>query len=238
MKPRLGHRTLSAAIVEQLRRDILDGTYAAGEQLRQDALAASFEVSRIPVREALFQLEAEGLVRIEPHKGAIVSAFSLDEIDDVFDLRVLLEPRMLAQSAPLLTPQDFAEASALDAEFARAIATQDVAQWGQLNARYHLALYRHARQPRTLAIVTSLLQTSDRFTRLQMNRAPALSRAESEHRKLLRLCREGKAPQACDYLAAHIEKVRQDLHTLLKRGARSSTTRRQAAAPIHTRTAS
>jgi DNA-binding GntR family transcriptional regulator len=81
MKPRLGHRTLSAAIVEQLRRDILDGTYAAGDQLRQDALAASFEVSRIPVREALFQLEAEGLVLIEPHKGAIVSAFSLEEID-------------------------------------------------------------------------------------------------------------------------------------------------------------
>ena len=227
MKTRLGHRTLSAAIVEQLRRDILDGTYAAGDQLRQDALAASFEVSRIPVREALFQLEAEGLVLIEPHKGAIVSSFSLEEIDDVFDLRVLLEPRMLAQSAPLLTPQDFAEVSALDAEFAGAIAAQDVARWGQLNASYHLALYRHARQPRTLAIVTSLLQTSDRFTRLQMNRAPALSRAESEHRKLLRLCREGKVPQACDYLVAHIEKVRQDLHALLERGAHSSTMRRQ-----------
>ena len=228
MKTRLGHRTLSAAIVEQLRRDILDGTYAAGAQLRQDALADTFQVSRIPVREALFQLEAEGLLRIEPHKGAIVSAFSLEEIDDVFDLRVLLEPRMLAQSAPLLTPQDFAEAVALEAEFAHAIAEQDVAQWGQLNARYHLALYRHACQPRTLAIVTSLLQTSDRFTRLQMNRAPALTRAESEHRKLLRLCKEGKVPEACDFLVAHIEKVRQDLRLLLKRGAHTSSTHLQA----------
>ena len=226
MKTRLGHRTLSAAIVEQLRRDILDGTYAAGEQLRQDALADTFQVSRIPVREALFQLEAEGLVLIEPHKGAVVSAFSLEEIDDVFDLRVLLEPRMLAQSAPLLTPEDFAEASALDAEFAHAIAAQNVAQWGQLNARYHLALYRHARQPRTLAIVTALLQTSDRFTRLQMNRAPALARAETEHRKLLRLCRQGKVPAACDFLVAHIEKVRQDLRALLRRDAHTNTTRR------------
>jgi len=236
LKPRLGHRTLSAAIVEQLRRDILDGTYAAGDQLRQDALAASFQVSRIPVREALFQLEAEGLVLIEPHKGAIVSAFSLEEIDDVFDLRVLLEPRMLAQSAPRLAPQDFADASALDAEFARAIAAQDVAQWGQLNARYHLALYRHARQPRTLAIVTSLLQTSDRFTRLQMNRAPALARAETEHRKLLRLCRDGKVPEACDYLVAHIEKVRRDLHALLRRDAPSGTPPRPTATPVKTRT--
>ena len=222
MSTRIGHRTLSAAIVEQLRHDILDGTYAAGEQLRQDALAATFQVSRIPVREALFQLEAEGLVLIEPHKGAIVSAFSLEEIDDVFDLRVLLEPRMLVRSAPLLTPDDFAQISVLDGEFKGAIAAQNVAQWGQLNARYHLALYRHAGQPRTLAIVTSLLQTSDRFTRLQMNRAPALSRAESEHRKLLRLCQEGKVTQACEYLVAHIEKVRQDLHALLKRAARTS----------------
>jgi DNA-binding GntR family transcriptional regulator len=216
LKTPLGHRTLSAAIVEQLRRDILDGTYAAGEQLRQDALAASFQVSRIPVREALFQLEAEGLVLIAPHKGAIVSAFSLEEIDDVFDLRVMLEPRMLEQSAPRLTPDDYAEISALDAAFAQAIAAHDVAQWGQLNARFHLALYRHARQPRTLAIVTSLLQTSDRFTRLQMNRSPAFTRAEKEHRQLLRLCRDGKLPQACDHLVAHIEKVRQDLHALLR----------------------
>ncbi len=73
----------------------------------------------------------------------------------------------------------------------------------------------------TLAIVTSLLQTSDRFTRLQMNRAPALSRAEREHRKLLRLCREGKVPEACKYLVAHIDKVRQDLHALLRRDART-----------------
>ena len=228
MKPRLGHRTLSAAIVEQLRRDILDGTYAAGEQLRQDALAASFQVSRIPVREALFQLEAEGLVVIEPHKGAVVSAFSLEEINDVFDLRVLLEPRLLAQSAPLLGAADFADIAALDAEFNAAIAQQNVAQWGQLNARFHLALYRQARQPRSLAIVTGLLQTSDRFTRLQMNRAPALARAESEHRKLLRLCQDGKLVQACEHLAAHIEKVRQDLHSLLKRTARASAGAAQA----------
>ena len=230
MKTRLGHRTLSAAIVEQLRRDILDGTYAAGEQLRQDALAATFQVSRIPVREALFQLEAEGLVLIEPHKGAIVSAFSLEEINDVFDLRVLLEPRMLAQSAPHLTQADMADIGQLDDEFNAAITAQDVAQWGQLNARYHLALYRHAAQPRTLAIVTALLQTSDRFTRLQMNRAPALSRAENEHRKLLRLCQEGKVEQACAYLVAHIEKVRQDLHTLLKRSARAQAAAAASAA--------
>ena len=216
MKPRLVHRTLSSAIVEQLRQGILAGTHVAGSQLRQDALAAEFGVSRIPVREALFQLEAEGLVRIEPHKGAIVSEFSLAEIDDVFDLRVLLEPRLLRHSAPRLALADHTEIGALDEAFAAAIASQDVASWGELNARFHMALYRHAPQPRTLAIVQSLLQASDRYTRLQMNRAPVLARAGREHRKLLTLCRRGEIDAACGYLETHIETVRRDLHRLLE----------------------
>lgn len=212
---RLGHRTLSAAIVEQLRQDILGGRHPAGAQLRQDALAASFGVSRIPVREALFQLEAEGLVRIEPHKGAVVAGFSREEIDDVFDLRVLLEPRLLADSVPRLSAADHAEIEQIDAEFAQAIEAHDVARWGELNARLHLGLYRRARQPRTLAIVTSLLQASDRLTRLQMNRTTAMGRAQREHKRLLGLCRRGRVAEACEHLALHVQAVRKDLHRIL-----------------------
>ena len=219
MNEPLVHRTLSAAIVEKLRLAILDGSYPAGAQLRQDALAEAYRVSRIPVREALFQLEAEGLVRIEPHKGAVVSAFSREEIDDVFDLRVLLEPRLLAASVPRMDRADLEAAAALDAAFAHAVQAGEVARWGELNARFHLSLYRHAPRPRSLAIVTALLQTSDRFTRLQMNRTPAMTRARSEHHRLLALCRERRLDAACDHLAAHIEKVRRDLHRLFRRAA-------------------
>jgi DNA-binding GntR family transcriptional regulator len=70
-----------------------------------------------------------------------------------------------------------------------------------------------------------------------MNRDPALSRADREHRQLLRLCRDGKVAQACEYLAAHIEKVRHDLHALLERGARPGRTRPHAIDPTHARTA-
>jgi DNA-binding GntR family transcriptional regulator len=213
---RLPHRTLSAAIVEQLRQGILSGHHAAGTQLRQDALAAEFGVSRIPVREALFQLEAEGLVRIEPHKGAVVASFSLEEIDDIFDLRVLLEPRLLAVSVPQLTAADLAEIEGYGAAFAQAVQAQDVARWGELNALLHLGLYRRAAQPRTLAIVTSLLQASDRLTRLQMNRASAMGRAQREHKRLLALCRNGQVDEACRHLADHIEAVRKDLHRILR----------------------
>ncbi len=221
MSDRLPHRTLSAAIVEQLRRAILDGTHAAGSQLRQDALAAHFQVSRIPVREALFQLEAEGLVHIEPHKGAVVAGFALDQIDDVFDLRVLLEPRLLARSAPRLSAADYEEVAGFDAAFAEAIARRDVARWGELNARLHLSLYRHAALPRTQAIVAALLQSSDRYTRVQLSRDAALARAQREHRKLIKLCREGRTAEAGEFLVAHIEAVRRDLHRLLKPSKRA-----------------
>ena len=96
----LGHRTIAAAAADELRRRILDGSYPGGRPLRQDALAEEFRISRIPVREALLQLEAEGLVRILPHRGAIVSELSIEEIEDIFELRALLEPRLLRRPVP------------------------------------------------------------------------------------------------------------------------------------------
>ena len=221
----LKHRTLSAAIVDQLRQSILDGTHKAGAQLRQDALGETYGVSRIPVREALFQLEAEGLVRIVPQKGAIVTELSLDEteINDVFDLRCILEPRMLAQSAPRFDAADFARLDDIHARFERAIAARDVSEWGQLNADFHMALYVRAEQPRTQSIVASLLQTSDRYTRVQLSTTASMGTAETEHAELIELCRAGPVDRACQFLVKHIEAVRADLLRVAGRKGAAST---------------
>lgn len=217
MNAPLKHRTLSAAIVDKLRQAILDGTHSAGTQLRQDALADTYGVSRIPVREALFQLEAEGFVRIVPHKGAIVSELSLDEVNDVFDLRALLEPRMLAESAPRFEEADFTALDAIQARFEKAIAAGDVGQWGAINAEFHMALYTKARQPRTQSIVSALLQTSDRYTRVQLSNTTAMGIAEQEHAELVRLCRARRFDEACAFLVRHISSVRSDLLRVLAR---------------------
>lgn len=211
MRSALKHRTLSAAIVEQLRQAILDGTYAAGLQLRQDFLAEQYGVSRIPVREALFQLEAEGLVRIVPHKGAVVSGLSLEEIHDVFDLRIMLEPRLLARSAPRLTAEDFRAIEQAHEAFAQAIAARDTNQFGVLNADFHMALYARADLPRTEAVVAGLLQVSERYTQFQLVSLASMRRAEADHAHLRDLCRAGDFVAACDFLRHHIEAVRVDL---------------------------
>lgn len=215
----LKHRTLSSAIMDRLRQDILDGTHPAGTQLRQDALAQTYSVSRIPVREALFQLEAEGFVRIVPHKGAIVSGLSIDEIDDVFELRKLLEPRLLASSAPAMSAEHFAAVAGMETAFEEAMSEGDIARWGVLNADFHMALYARATQPRTLSIVSGLLQTSDRYTRLQLQRGSSIERAQREHNELIALCRAGQVPQAQRLLIDHIEMVRCDLVAVLQERA-------------------
>ncbi|MGL4325183.1 MAG: GntR family transcriptional regulator [Beijerinckiaceae bacterium] len=215
-KTPLPHRTLSAAIIDRLRQDIFEGRHAAGAQLRQDALADAYGVSRIPVREALFQLEAEGLVRMLPHKGAVVTGLSRAEIDDVFDLRVLLEARLFAASAPALTDQDLTQLDSTQTAFSQAMASGDRARWGEHNAAFHASLYARANLPRTQSIVTALLQTSDRYTRIQLATPQAWQRAEREHREIIRLCRGKEFAAGHALLVAHIQQVRDDLVTLLR----------------------
>lgn len=211
----LKHRTLSSAIAERLRQEILNGSQPSGAQLRQDALAAAYGVSRIPVREALFQLEAEGLVQIAPHKGAIVTPLSPAEINDVFDLRVLLEPRLFRNSIPAMTDEDFEALDAIQQKFSTAIRTRDLSAWGKVNADLHTALYARAQLPQTASIVAGLLQKSDRYTRVQLSTPAAMKRAEREHAELVALSRKRQADAACELLRQHIESVRTDLLRLL-----------------------
>lgn len=209
-------KTLSGAVIEEIRQAILSGQYPAGSQLRQDALAETHGVSRIPVREALFQLEAEGLVRIVPQKGAVVSELSVAEINDVFELRALLEPRLLLSSAPQLDQQDFNALDTIHGAFLDATANGMVHKYGQLNAQLHMALYQRSYLPKSRQIVASLLQTSERYTRLQLSNPEAMSRAMREHKDMISLCRSREFDKAAHFLRGHIETVREELLTVIE----------------------
>jgi DNA-binding GntR family transcriptional regulator len=214
----LAHRTLAAATAEELRRRILTGSFPAGYQLGQDALASEFGISRIPLREALLQLEAEGLIKIIPHRGAVVSELSIAEIEELFDLRALLEPWLLLASGPRLTAADFGQLNAILNEYGHELRTNNVVRWGELNTRFHLMLYQHSNRPRTMTIVTALLQASDRHTRLQLSYTDGMERAEKEHAKLVKLCSAKAFEAASELLEAHILNVKSSLtHALSER---------------------
>lgn len=203
------------AAADELRRRILDGEFAGGFQLRQDALAGLLHISRIPLREALVQLESEGLVRILPHRGAVVSEVSAADIEELFSLRALLEPRLLRRSAPRLTPVDFAAMEQLLAEYSSAMRTDNPRRWGELNTAFHTLLYSRAELPRSEAIVTTLLQSADRYTRMQLRFTDGRRRAEQEHAELLTLCRRGEVRDAAALLTRHIRNVGAVLATFL-----------------------
>ncbi len=204
---RLRHKTVAAAVADSLREQILNGDLPPGVQLRQDALAEEFGISRIPVREALLQLEASKLVRIVPHRGAVVTGLSLQEVEDIFQLRVQLEPQLLQLSAPHLTPDDIRDLDALSKEYGAALETGQVLRWGDLNSRFHLDLIRHAGRPRSLAIVSALLQDCERPTRLQISTSEDATRAVREHAQILALCEAGKSDEAAACLRRHIEHI-------------------------------
>ncbi len=213
----LTHKTMAAATADELRRRILAGTFPAGMQLRQDALATELGMSRIPIREALVQLEAEGLVTILPHRGAVVAALSPEEVTELFELRALIEPALLRRSAPALTADDYAELHTILDEYSAELRAKHVARWGELNTQFHRLLYRHAGRPRSLALAESLLRSCDLHTRLQLAHTGGQERAEREHADLVRLCEAGRVEEACALLQAHIEHVGRALDDFLAR---------------------
>jgi len=150
-----------------------------------------------------------------PHKGAVVTELSSDEVNDVFDLRVLLETRLFRDSIRRLDAADFEAIDANQANFETAIRERDPARWGVLNQQLHAALYARAALPQTSAVVASLLQKTDRYTRVQLSSDTARRRARREHGRLIALAREGAVDEACECLREHIESVRNDLLRML-----------------------
>src|SRR5947207_7182038 len=97
-------QTVTSMTVDAMRERILRGRYPEGEPLRQDAIGVELGVSRIPVREALRQLEAEGLVTFNPHRGAVVSTLSLKQIRELFELRAEVEGDLIRRAIPHMKP--------------------------------------------------------------------------------------------------------------------------------------
>jgi DNA-binding GntR family transcriptional regulator len=198
-RPTLANMTLVA-----IRERILGGAYPEGEPLRQDAIADELGVSRIPVREALRQLEAEGLVSFHPHRGAVVSSLSLDEIDEVFSLRAGIETGVLRAAIPHLDAEHLTRADEVLRRYDRALRAHDVVAYGELNWQFHSTLYAPADRPVTMGIVQRLHQQADRYLRMQLALTHGEHRASEEHRAILAAARQHDVKAGAALLREHI----------------------------------
>ena len=137
--------TSTVRVRDELQQAILEGVLQPGERLRAEALAQRFGTSRTPVREALLQLEAQGLVEVEPNRGAVVRAFDAADLLDLYELRALLEPAAAARAATRIEPHEIEQLTDLtddDAPVERQIAA---------NEQFHRIIVEAARSPRLQA---------------------------------------------------------------------------------------
>jgi len=209
-------QSLTSAVADKLRDQIIRGEISEGTQLRQDAIATQYRVSRIPVREALRQLDAEGLITIVPNRGAVVPALSPDDIEELFSIRALLEPEILKRSIPHLTESDFSEAERVLRTYVSELRRDDhVSAWGRLNWQFHSILYSRGNQPRSMAIIRNVNNSGERYTRLQLYLTHGIKRANEEHHQILQLCRQRDITAACKLLREHIEYAGQSLKQAL-----------------------
>lgn len=202
--------TLSAALREQ----ILKGLRAEGEPLRQDSIAEQFRTSRAPVREALRQLEAEGLVTFHPRRGACVTTLAPADVLEMFDIRIALETRMLQIAVPNMTHSDFEMASGFIARYSKRM-TPDL--WDEINWGFHSTLYMPAHRPRLFRLIKSNYFHSARFVRVRIALATGYEKPHAEHVEILDACRAGKAQEAARVLEAHIDSTRKQLATQMHR---------------------
>ncbi|MBP6117185.1 MAG: GntR family transcriptional regulator [Neisseriaceae bacterium] len=211
-------KTRTEYVANQLRDRILRGDIKGGSPIRQDAIAAEFGVSRIPVREALLLLKAEGLVDFVPYKGAYATELSTHKITELFHLRCLIECDVLVQAIPLMTEASLAKAETLLAKYDQALATeQDVNLWSEYNFAYHMALYECADLPESLNLIESLNTLCSRYIRMQLLYTQKIKKAVKEHHQLLHLCRDKNIEAARALLEQHIVEAGESIIQLLKK---------------------
>lgn len=201
---KIQRQSLPETLAASLQERILNGEFQEGDALVQDAIADEYDVSRMPVREALRQLEACGLVTLHLHKGAVVTSIPTEQIAELFELRALLECDILTRAIPRLTDQHLVTSKLILKELEASYKHRDVASWGRLNWEFHRSLYVAADRVQTLAALQGINLQIDRYIRLQLSLTGALSDAGKEHREILRLCTLRDAPRAVSYLREHI----------------------------------
>ncbi|MBV9271477.1 MAG: GntR family transcriptional regulator [Candidatus Eremiobacteraeota bacterium] len=203
-------QTAPALIAKEIRQAIIRGEIPSGKPLRQTEIADRFGVSRIPVREALSQLEGEGWVSSVPHRGVIVTGISGEDLRDVCDIRMELESRATLLAVPRITDEQLLRAELLLTEMDTDPTPEG---WNDSNIQFHMALYGPCERPRLLSLIVNLHHLMNRY--LVLEDAVALQRenTKSEHRSILSAFRARDAERAAHLVRDHIDDV---VHVLEK----------------------
>ena len=217
----LDRDTTAKVVAERLRDEIQDGTLQPGTRLRQNEVARRFGVSTTPVREAFAQLQAEGLVRIDPHRGAVVFHPTTEDLVEFYEIREVLESLAVARAIPRLRPDVVKDLQALVDRMRR---TDDARRWLRLNDEFHLKLYSCAEMPRLASLIENLRDASTPYIHMFVAARQPSERADEEHQGILDACVRGDAAGAELAVREHLRSAASDLARGLGGSAASEPT--------------
>jgi DNA-binding GntR family transcriptional regulator len=200
--------TLPARIARALIDRIVNGQLRPGERVGQDALAAEFGASHVPVREAFRRVEARGLLVSEPRKGVRVSSLDEASVREITCMRGALESLALRHAMPAFTADDVERAKAAIEAGANA---QGMQAWESANRAFHAALYRPCAMPRLLASIEMLHESRTRYMHATASCVAWDPGSQREHRQLLAAVRKGDVDRACGLLEKHIAEAGETL---------------------------
>lgn len=196
--------TLSQQVYSHLRAGILDNTYRPGSPLPEEAMAEKLNVSRVPVREALRRLSAEGLVIIKPRQGATVTELTAKQFLDAYQVREALEVLAVRLAVPKLTADDLAELDALHEAMQSAAITGNSNDFFAANAEFHGFLVDKSDNGDLKSIYESLIDRMRRYRTPSLDLRGGMSTSIDEHAAILSAIREGDTDRAAHLIAQHI----------------------------------
>ena len=200
----LQRHSLTTLVQLELERRILEGELMPGDKLTEEAVAARFNVSRGPVREAFRALESAGLVRTEKNRGVFVRDLPVEEAMEIFDLRAAMDELVGRRLAGSMTPADLKEARALVEQMEHAVKAKDAHRYHLLNLRFHDRLVEMAGNAKLIAIYRKLIKELSLFRRLNLADGVLLPVSVGEHRQIVKAIASGDRDAAGRAMYDHV----------------------------------
>jgi DNA-binding GntR family transcriptional regulator len=218
---------LPSLIYRQLHQDIVSGVLASGKVLRQEELARRFRTSRVPLREALSRLEAEGLIELRPRRGYAVVELDAQAIVEIYELRMVIEEHAGAIAARARTPEDIADVEQLLIAMRKLDrASPNYAQeWTALNYRFHLRIIEASRRKRLLRIARNLRDSVEAYLAVDISMITSFEDADEEHTDIFEAFRAGDATGLAELCRKHVEDASRRLLKMVRARAIAAQSR-------------
>lgn len=213
-----GYRTMADIAHDALRERILSGALLPGERIDQEAEAERLSASRMPIREALGRLEAEGLVEILRHRGAVVRALSVDDLEDLYVLRLALEGVAGRLGTENLSAEALTGMGRLLPAMEEIVARDDPVAWLDIDWTFHETLYFAARRPRLLRTIYSLREEARRYRTVGLSLPDVLEVSLREHRAIVDACARRDGEEVEFLIRNALERTRSELRQVLEHG--------------------